>query len=223
MLHEQDTTLATSDGVTLEGRLAVPAGASAGLVACHPHPLYGGDMENPVVVRVADVFGELGCATLRFNFRGVGRSGGAHQGGPGEIRDVEAALAHLGAVQEGQPLLLAGYSFGATISAQVAVRPEARLAGLVLIAPPLALAGPEPFLGLAGFGAPMLVVAGGQDAYCPRAEVDDLARRLPGAHLAVIEGANHFFFGKLFPLGEAVAAWARPLVTGKPGRRRRAG
>jgi alpha/beta superfamily hydrolase len=212
MIPEQDTTLATSDGLSLQGRLALPAGATAGLVACHPHPLYGGDMENPVVVRVAEVFGELGGATLRFNFRGVGRSGGAHEGGPGEIRDVEAALAHLGAMREGQPLLLAGYSFGATISAQVAVRPEARLAGLLLIAPPLALTGLEPFLGLAAFGAPTLVVAGSQDAYCPRAELDGLARRLPAADVAVIEGANHFFFGKLFPLGEAVAAWARPLL-----------
>jgi alpha/beta superfamily hydrolase len=223
MTPEQDTTLAASDGVTLQGRLGLPAGATAGLVACHPHPLYGGDMENPVVVRVADVFGALGCATLRFNFRGVGGSGGAHEGGPGELRDVEAALAHLRAMLEGQPLLLAGYSFGATISAQVAVRPEARLAGLLLIAPPLALTGPEPFLGLAAFGAPMLVVAGSQDAYCPRAELDGLARRLPGADVAVMDGVNHFFFGKLFPLGEAVATWARPLVAGEAGRRRSAG
>lgn len=212
MISEQDTTLATSEGITLEGRLALPAAPTAGLVACHPHPLYGGDMHNPVVVRISAVFGDLGCATLRFNFRGVGGSRGAHDGGPGEMRDVEAALAHLRTMLEGQPLLLAGYSFGATISAQVAVRPEARLGGLVLIAPPLALAGEEPFLGLAGLGAPVLVVAGSHDEYCPRAALDDLARRLPEAQVAVVDGANHFFFGKLFPLGETVAAWARPLV-----------
>jgi alpha/beta superfamily hydrolase len=93
-----------------------------------------------------------------------------------------------------------------------------------LIAPPLALTGgPEPFLGLAAFGAPMLVVAGSQDAYCPRAELDGLARGLPAAHVAVIDGANHFFFGKLFPLGQAVATWARPLVAREAGRRRSAG
>jgi alpha/beta superfamily hydrolase len=212
MISEQDATLATSDGVMLEGRLALPATPTAGLVACHPHPLYGGDMHNPVIVRVCEVFGELGCATLRFNFRGVGASRGAHDGGPGEMRDVEAALAHLRTMLEGQPLLLAGYSFGAAISAQVAVRPEARLAGLLVIAPALALTGEEPFLGVAGSGVPVLVVAGSHDEYCPRAALDALARRLPAAEVAVVDGANHFFFGKLFPLGETIAAWARPLV-----------
>ena len=212
MIPEQETTLGTSDGVRLEGRLALPPAPTAGLVLCHPHPLYGGDMDNPVVVRVSEVLGALGAATLRFNFRGVGGSGGAHDGGPGETRDVEAALAHLRASLDGEPLLLAGYSFGATIAAGVAVRPEARLAGLLLIAPPLTLSGDEPFLGLATFRAPCLAVAGSHDEFCPRDALDGLARRLPEAHVVVVDGANHFFFGKLFPLGTAVAAWARPLV-----------
>src|SRR5207253_10394570 len=65
-------TVAVARDIVLEGRLAVPAGARAGVVICHPHPLYGGDMDNPVVVRVQEVCAELGLATLRFNFRGVG-------------------------------------------------------------------------------------------------------------------------------------------------------
>src|SRR5262249_34552016 len=78
-----------------EGRRAEGLGARAGLVVCHPHPLYGGDMDNPVVVRAVEVAAEAGIATLRFNFRGVGTSEGSHGGGAGEQDDVRAALAAL--------------------------------------------------------------------------------------------------------------------------------
>ena len=82
-------------GLRLEALLAVPESPKAGLVVCHPHPLYGGDMENPVVVRVVEVAQGVGIATLRFNFRGVGASGGVHAGGKDEQDDVAAALAAL--------------------------------------------------------------------------------------------------------------------------------
>jgi alpha/beta superfamily hydrolase len=209
MIPEEVGTLTTSDGVALEARLTVPPSAQGGIVVCHPHPLYGGDMENPVVVRIAEVCDDLGLATLRFNFRGVGRSAGAHDGGAGEQRDVEAALAHLaGLVGAGHPLALAGYSFGATVAAGLAPR-YAGLTGLALVAPPLARVDNGPFAGLAAFGERLLLVAGTHDEICPVDALTRLGEALPGATLAVIDGANHFFFGKLFPLGEAVAVWAR--------------
>ena len=227
MIAESEAVLTTADGVTLEARVAVPASPKAGLVACHPHPLYGGDMDNPVVVRVTEVCGALGFATLRFNFRGVGRSTGTHGEGRAETRDVEAALAYLrGALGPARPLALAGYSFGAVVASRVATAgssPAGGLAALALIAPPLARTGEEPFAGLASFAAPLLIAAGSQDEYGPRPMLDALAQRLPRATLAIIEGANHFFFGKLYPLGEAVEAWARRLVAGESGRSRRAG
>src|SRR3970040_2479352 len=82
-------------GPRRESRLALPGAPKAGLVVCHPHPLYGGDMDNPVVVRVAEVAQGAGVATLRFNFRGVGASGGVHGGGDGAQEHVAAAPAVL--------------------------------------------------------------------------------------------------------------------------------
>jgi alpha/beta superfamily hydrolase len=166
-------------------------------------------MDNPVVIRVAEVCAEQGLATLRFNFRGVGASTGSHDAGAGETRDVEAALDSLTrSLDAGAAVVLAGYSFGAGIAARVAAggRP---LAGLGLVAPALAFT-PLPE-GLAQFARPLLVVAGTQDEYCPKAALDGLPSTLPQARIRIVDGANHFFFGKLFPLGEAVADWAREV------------
>lgn len=218
MIAERDATLDPGGGVLLEARVAVPAGATTGLVACHPHPLYGGDMENPVVVRMVEVAAEAGLATCRFNFRGVGRSTGEHGGGQAEQDDVRAALGQLQAtLGQGGRLVLAGYSFGASVSAAVA--PTVPLAGLALIAPALAMTGEGPFAPLAGLGAPVLIAAGSRDSYCPLEALHALAARLPGAEARVIEGADHFFFGKLAPLGQALGAWLARLVAGEPGRR----
>lgn len=226
MIAEQAASLTTSDGVQVEARLAVPAAPTAALVVAHPHPLYGGDMDNPVVVRVAEVCRTRGWATLRFNFRGVGRSGGVHDEGRAERHDVEAALAHLAAaVPPGTPLGLAGYSFGATLAAQVAARgtPGRPLAGLLLVAPALAMTGDGPLRALGALAVPVLVVAGDRDEYCPAPRLQALAREMPGVETRIIAGANHFFFGKLYPLGEAVADWARRLEAGQAGGRGAAG
>ena len=223
MIPERAATLATSDGTALEGRLGLPQAPWGGIVISHPHPLYGGDMDNPVVIRVAEVCADLGLATLRFNFRGVGASTGAHGGGDAERDDVLAALAYLAReLPAGGPVVLAGYSFGAVVAAQV-VGHGARVAGLALIAPPLSMGGDAPFLPLADGAAPLLIVVGSQDEYSPRSVLDGLASRLPRARVRVVEGANHFFFGKLFALGEAVADWARELEPRQAGRRGRPG
>jgi alpha/beta superfamily hydrolase len=174
-------------------------------------------MDNPVVVRAIEVCSGQGLATLRFNFRGVGASTGAHGDGIAEQADVESALGHLAATLPAPAsLALAGYSFGALVAAHVAAR-RPDLAGVCLIAPPLGhkdAALPPP---LAALAAPLAVVAGTRDEYCPRAALDALSMALPAARLSLIEGANHFFFGKLFPLGEEVAAWARAVQRGRPG------
>lgn len=223
MIAEQPAGLATADGVSIEARLALPGAPAGAVVIAHPHPLYGGDMDNPVVVRVAEVCRARGWATLRFNFRGVGRSGGAHDEGRAERHDVEAALAHLtGEVPAGTPLVLAGYSFGAAIAARVAAERRAGppLAGLLLVAPALAMTGDEPLRGLA---LPVLIVAGDRDEYCPAARLQALARRWPGLETRIVPGANHFFFGKLYPLGEVVADWVGRLEAGQEGGRGAAG
>lgn len=218
MISERAAPLATRDGVALEARLALPDGASAGVVVCHPHPLYGGDMDNPVVVRVAEVCTSLGLATLRFNFRGVGGSTGAHGGGRAEAIDVDTARQHLASTL-GPPaaIALAGYSFGAAVVAAVAARtPD--VAGVALIAPPVGLPDYEALRAPEGLGGRLLLVAGSRDQYCPQESLAGLGRAVPGSVVRVIADADHFFFGKLFPLGEAVAEWARGLGARKPGR-----
>ena len=210
MILEQPATLAVAPDVALESRLAVPAGAPAGVVICHPHPLYGGDMDNPVVVRVQEVCAELGLATLRFNFRGVGGSGGAHGGGLPEQDDARAALDALAKATGARPLAIAGYSFGAWVATLVG-RPDARVGALALIAPPLAL---YDFGAVGGKPVPTLAVAGSADPYCPATDFQRFTARFAWVTSAVIEGADHFFFGKLYPLGEAVRGWAREWIAG---------
>jgi alpha/beta superfamily hydrolase len=210
MINERRVTLEVASGISLEGRLAVPEGATTGVALSHPHPLYGGDMENPVVVRASEVCQEAGLATLRFNFRGVGASTGVHDEGRGEADDLRAALAQLGvALPSGARVAAAGYSFGAAVTARVAATTP--LTGVALIAPPLAIRGLDRFADLAGFDGPVLVVAGTADQYCPPEALAGLTRTLPKATIRTVDGADHFFFGKLYPLGEIVAGWARAL------------
>jgi uncharacterized protein len=171
-------------------------------------------MENPVVVRVQEVCSSLGLATLRFNFRGVGASGGAHGGGVGEQEDAIAALDTLAKAIGSGALAIAGYSFGSRIAALVGSR-DSRIAGMALIAPPLAM---SDFGFLEDRKIPTLAVAGTRDQYCPPDEFARFTAARPWIKTAAIEGADHFFFGKLFPLGEAVTEWAQQLSTGRGAR-----
>jgi hypothetical protein len=212
MIPEQVATL-SAPGVRLDARVAVPVGAAGGVVICHPHPLYGGDMDNQIVAVVAVACQAAGLATLRFNFRGVGGSSGIHDEGRGEQVDAGAALDHLAAgLPPGAPLALAGYSFGAVVATAVAADGRA-LAGLALVAPPLAFPGREELRPPAALRGPLLVVAGDTDAYCPADALECLAKRVPGAAVRVIEGADHFFAGALEPLSEALSGWARQVAT----------
>ena len=206
MIPERPATFGTPG---LEGAIALGPGPRAGVVVCHPHPQYGGDMDSPVVVTAARACARSGLATLRFNFRGVGGSTGGWDEGRGEQDDVRAALAHLAeALGPTAPVALAGYSFGAAMAAQVAAAGQP-LAGLLLIAPPLAMRGlPAPPAAVQG---PVLVVAGSADTYCPATALTALAMAWPAASVTVLDGADHFFFGGLEALDAAVTGWAAKL------------
>ena len=210
MIPEQPITLVSGPDLSLEALLALPPSPPAGVVICHPHPLYGGDMDNPVVIRVQEVCASLGLATLRFNFRGVGASGGVHGGGVGEQDDAAAALDALAKAIGGSTLVIAGYSFGSRIAALVGSR-DSRVGGIALIAPPLAM---SDFGFLGDVRVPTLAVAGTRDQYCPPDEFARFTAARPWIKAATIDGADHFFFGKLFPLGEAVTEWAQRLPRG---------
>lgn len=209
MSEEEAVVVPVPGGPALEGRLGLVSPARGGFVLCHPHPLYGGDMDNPVVIRATEVCREAGYATLRFNFRGVGASAGAHDKGEGEQQDIRAAVATLAARLSAAgpigpptagPVGVIGYSFGAWTAAR-AMRPGDTPLGL--IAPPL---GMFDFERLGKDGGRLLLVAGTRDSYCPAEALHRLAQAT-GAEERIIEGADHFFFGKLYPLGEAIGAW----------------
>ena len=124
--------------LTLEGLLTLTEGEAAGAaVVCHPHPLYGGSMYNNVVEAVLDALWQRQFATLRFNFRGVGDSEGEYGGGQGELDDARAAVAFLAGKAAVRSVMLAGYSFGASVSLRAGLT-DPGVNRLVLVALPVA-------------------------------------------------------------------------------------
>lgn len=163
-------------------------------------------MESPVVQEAGQGCRAAGLATLRFNFRGVGRSGGVHASGRADADDARAALRCLGGrLGPGHRLGLLGYSFGAAVAAAVGAAPPPGLAALCLVAPPLAVHSlPVPRHRLT-----FLVVAGTRDHYCPADRAADFAAGVPGAEHVLLAGADHFLWDALGPLAEVVQAWCR--------------
>jgi uncharacterized protein len=210
MITERSVTIPAPEALSLESALSVTPGSTLGVVVCHPHPRYGGDMDSHVVVTAADACRQLGLATLRFNFRGVGASSGAWDEGRGEQADVRAAISYLrDRLQPPRRVALAGYSFGAAMAALVAADGES-LAGLALIAPPLAAPGWRSPGRLGAVGS-IVVVAGGRDTYCPQEALAALECVLPDARVIVIPHADHFFGGASDGLADAIGGWARAL------------
>jgi uncharacterized protein len=162
-------------------------------VICHPHPLHGGSMQNKVVHTLARGFGELGARSVRFNFRGVGRSGGDYDHGIGETEDLLAVIAWARARRPQDRLWLAGFSFGSYVALQASVRFD--VAQLVLVAPPVNL---YDFGALPLPSCPLLVIQGGADEVVPATQVLSWVGQLaPPPQLITLEGVSHFFHGRL--------------------------
>jgi alpha/beta superfamily hydrolase len=177
---------------------AVPGSSYA--VVCHPHPLYGGTMDNKVVTTVARALHETGIPTLRFNFRGVGASAGAFDQGVGETADADAVAAWGAARWPDRTLVLAGFSFGAYVALRLAQQRVPR--HLITIAP--ALQRFDAF-GMAVPRSPWLVVQGDADDVVDPASVIGWVNGLdPKPRLVVLPGAGHFFHGRLRDLRDAV-------------------
>lgn len=198
----------------LEGlwRPAPPGAPSRGVaVVAHPHPAYGGTMHNKVVFHTARMLNhELRFATLRFNFRSVGESRGAYDGGRGEREDVIAAWNEARRrIAEG-PAVAAGFSFGAAMSLLAALEPRApRPDAFALLGVPLRLfPPPEPYPA----AIPAAAVHGGEDEYTPAARVRALLASWPApTAFHVVPGTDHFFAGRLPDatgfLTAALGAW----------------
>jgi uncharacterized protein len=181
----------------LEGYYA-PAGSGRGVVVTHPHPLMGGSLENNVVETLVKTFFHQGYATLRFNFRGVGRSEGCYDEGLGEQEDLLAAIGVL--QQKGvREILLAGYSFGAWVNVQV-MRRRSSLSG-VLVSPPIDLMEFD-FSDLAG--RIRLILVGDRDPYCTIPRLLKMAGRIQ-APVKLLPGADHFYSGREKELSAGLA------------------
>jgi alpha/beta superfamily hydrolase len=190
----------------------VAHGARGRAVIAHPHPLHGGTLHNPVVFHVDRELHGLGLSTLRFNFRGVGASQGAHDEGRGEVEDVGAAVRWLAGIDAGTPLLLVGYSFGSWCCVRHAVRDPA-VAALIAIGLPVRK---YAFDALAELDRPVAVVQGTADEFGSAAEVRAaLAITRPDARVTAIEGASHLFPGRVRDAAAAVAAAAAALLAAR--------
>jgi uncharacterized protein len=191
----------------LEAILWTPSAAAhppLAAVVCHPHPLFGGTMHNKVVYQTAKSLDALGIPVLRFNFRGAGLSAGVHDRGLGEQGDVRAALDFLLREFPGVPLLLAGFSFGSWVGLRVGCE-DPRVAHLIGLGIPV---NTSDFSFLRQCPKPKLFLQGSNDEHGAVGEVKALVASLPGEnHLVVVEGADHFFAGKLDQLHSAINAW----------------
>ena len=190
-----------SGGLTLEGVLGFPQGLSeelsggfSGVVVCHPHPLFGGNMDNSLVMALCRALDEEGFATLRFNFRGVGNSEGPFTKGEKECEDVRAALDVLRRWPgvDRRRLGLVGYSFGASML--LAGLPAYKAAkALAVISPPLASFEHQK---IGRDKRPKLFIVGGRDRLVPHRSLKERIDSLPApAELQMVEGADHSWRG----------------------------
>ena len=184
----------------IEIAVSGPDAPRAIAVICHPHPLAGGTMTNKVVTSTERALAELGIRCLRFNFRGVGHSAGTHDHGIGEQDDSRAVIDYLRAQNPGLPLVLAGFSFGAFVSAHLAV--EVAPVQLLSIAPPV---GRWDF---SKFRHPhcawSVLQPDADEVVSPAAVYDWVAHLDPAPRLHRFEGCSHFFHGQLNALRDVV-------------------
>jgi hypothetical protein len=180
----------------LEGRLEWDPQRQPARVAvvCHPHPLYGGTMHNKVVFRAAKAALQAGLPTLRFNFRGVGKSAGSFSDGIGEGDDVTAALDYLGARFPALPVCLIGFSFGASVGLLIGAN-DPRVTTLVGLGVPVGSINMDY---LRGVRKPKLIVQGTRDVFGPRDQMEQFFLSLAEPkQIRWVQDADHFFTGKL--------------------------
>jgi uncharacterized protein len=203
----------------IEIAFAIPDDPVAVAVVGHPHPLFGGAMDNKVVTTVARAFTDAGAAPFRFNFRGVGKSEGKHDEGRGETDDFLEVAAHAARAVGELPLWMAGFSFGGGVALRASGRADFR--HLVLVAPAFrrltghglgqAPAPDDPALGSPGrhTAANTIVVHGDRDETTPLADSFGWSepRDIP---VLVVPGADHFFHRKLHVIRDVVGRLVRP-------------
>lgn len=197
----------------LEGLLEEGEIAPVAAIICHPHPLYGGSMDNGVVLTMQKCLRNSGWSTLRFNFRGVGRSGGRYGEGEGEAENVRAVCSYL--LGQGiKELHLGGYSFGAWVALK-ALGPSLQPASMVLVSPPVDFL---EFSGLELPSRPCLITLGNQDDFCSSASLQNwLSTQRSSARFAEVEiltDCDHFYGGNESDLSKRISAFLKKHFKG---------
>ena len=190
-------------GVNEEGLVerGLDSGLHAAVVLAHPHPQYGGTMHTKVVYQAAKAFKRIGCAVLRFNFRGTGMSAGAFDEGRGEMDDFRAAVTFMRSQYPAAPIWAAGMSFGAWIALTVGAS-DSRVTTLIGIAPPLSR---YDFETVRTSRKPKFFIQGERDELCPLKEMQEFyARAADPKELAVIDAADHLFDGKVLEVADSI-------------------
>jgi uncharacterized protein len=188
-----------SEGYELEGLFNIKD-EKKGVAVTHPHPLYGGDMYNLVVESIVHVYDLKDYSTLKFNFRGVGGSGGTYDNGVGEQADVLSAVSFLADMGMDQ-IDLAGYSFGAWVNAHV-LQKDTPVNRMIMVSPPV---GFMDFASVSTMNSLKYVVTGNRDDIAPANAVKKLiASWNPDARFDIIDGADHFYGGYLDQLEDCL-------------------
>jgi hypothetical protein len=180
----------------LEGIIAIPEGVGPfpAVIVCHPHPLYGGTMDNNVVYSLSETLTQASLVSFRFNFRGVGGSQGHFSQGIGEQKDVEAAIFFISTLKEvnAERIGLAGYSAGAGFALPVGFEDE-RIMALAAISPPLSM---FDFAFLKSCLKPKLLISGSRDDLIAIGQFLEFCQNLPNPkEYQVIQEADHFWWG----------------------------
>lgn len=197
----------------LEAILKEPAGTASGVgLVCHPHPLGGGTMHNKVVFRAAAGLVDAGLITLRFNFRGVGSSTGTHNEIEGGMEDVRDAIAYLADTYPGEPITLAGFSFGSRTGIAVGMYDE-RVVRLISIGTPVDKYGDYSFL--TDIRKPVLFVHGDRDEFGSLANLKTIFEKVAentDAELLSFSDCGHFFDDHLNELREGICDWTKRQI-----------
>jgi alpha/beta superfamily hydrolase len=197
-----------SSELVLEGILAIPKGAGPfrAVIICHPHPLYGGSMDNNVVCNLSETLTQASLVSFKFNFRGVGGSQGEFGQGIGEREDVAAAISFISKLEEvdSRVIGLAGYSAGAGFALPVGFK-DSRIKALAAVSPPLPM---FDFDFLKSCLKPKLLISGGKDDLIPIDQFLEFCQNLPEPkECESIEGTDHFWWGYESHLAAKVTAF----------------
>jgi hypothetical protein len=199
--------ITTADGVTLEAEVVVPQLPVAAVLLTHPHPLYGGSMRSLVTSELFRALPTHDFAVVRFNFRGVERSGGEHGGGWAERLDVEAGLDAIESVAPNAPIVVAGWSFGADVALTVV---DKRIRGWFLIAPPLRVLPAEAFVAALD-PRPKHVAVPERDEFNPPSSARERTRGWKSTEIEVVPGADHFLVGRTESVTASLVAFIGSL------------